>query len=442
MSAVFVHVSDIHFGQEQGGVVYVHDDVKARVIEDVAVMVAKLPAKRANGILVTGDIAYAGKHSEYKTAGKWLDALAAAVGCEQTDVHVVPGNHDIDRDEISMSAEFLLSRVDAEGESALDAIIASDTDREVFYRRFCAYRPFAEGYDCPLDNDGTLTQSKRIELTDDRAIRIWGLNSALICSKRKAEEGNLLLGARQRVLPIKAGEELVVLAHHPLSWLKDSADAKRYIRNRARVFISGHEHAPKVHIDKVRPGCDLMMLASGAMIPPTADEIYNYTYNLIEFDWDVASDALAVTVHPRAWADDEKAFKDAPEQLDGKGPRFVLACSQYGVVTGSPSMPQSDSECVRKSEPDIDEPRPAISEEVMPDEFPLLLLRFFRDLSPGQRLSVLAQLKVVPDGWNEALTHSTERKIVDGLVRSGRLDELQKAVEALTGGGENKKENE
>lgn len=431
MSAIFVHVSDIHFGQERGGVVVVHDDVKLRVIEDAARFVKSLPGERAHGVLVTGDIAYAGKPAEYQAAGEWLDKLAAAIGCEKTDVEVVPGNHDIDQSEISMSAEFLLSKVDEEGEPALDSIIASDNDREVFYHRFKAYQPFAEGYDCPLDKSGSLVQSRLLQLAPGRAVRFWGLNSAVICSKRRDEEGKLLLGARQRVLPRREGEELVVLAHHPLHWLKDSEDAKRYIRNRARVFISGHEHKPRVLVDTVRPGCDLMMMASGAMVPPTANGEYNYSYNVIEFAWDIDSDALAVTVHPRAWYDDDKDFRDAPEQLDGNGPTFVLGCQRYATAdSAGPAKADKSSPVVdASSQAEVD--IAICAEESMPDEFPLLLLKYFRDLKPGQRLVVLARLGAVPDDWDEPLTHAIERSKIDELARKGRLSELQQAIDAV-----------
>ena len=39
MSAGFIHLSDIHFGQENGGTVRIHNDVKERLIEDVALVV-------------------------------------------------------------------------------------------------------------------------------------------------------------------------------------------------------------------------------------------------------------------------------------------------------------------------------------------------------------------------------------------------------------------
>ena len=42
MSIGFVHLSDIHFGQEKGGKLWVHDDVKERLIDDVRLVVERL----------------------------------------------------------------------------------------------------------------------------------------------------------------------------------------------------------------------------------------------------------------------------------------------------------------------------------------------------------------------------------------------------------------
>jgi 3',5'-cyclic AMP phosphodiesterase CpdA len=107
MSAVFVHVSDIHFGQERDHALHVHDDVKEQLISDAAKVVAGLPSGVAQGILVTGDIAYSGSRSQYDAAGRWLDKLADSVGCATTRVQMVPGNHDMDRDKLSIGGELL-----------------------------------------------------------------------------------------------------------------------------------------------------------------------------------------------------------------------------------------------------------------------------------------------------------------------------------------------
>ena len=60
MSIGFVHLSDIHFGQEKGGQIRIHEDVRESLIEDVGRAVRNLEAGRASGIIVTGDIAFGG----------------------------------------------------------------------------------------------------------------------------------------------------------------------------------------------------------------------------------------------------------------------------------------------------------------------------------------------------------------------------------------------
>lgn len=64
----------------------------------------------------------------------------------------------------------------------------------------------------------------------------------------------------------------------------------------------------------------------------------------------------------------------------------------------------------------------------MPDEFPLLLLRYFRDLTQSQRLRVLVRLKLLPDSWAEPLNQAFERKLIDNLATANRLGELDEAI--------------
>ena len=204
MSIGFVHLSDIHFGQEKGGRIWIHDDVKDRLVDDVKIVAKNLESGHAAGVIVTGDIAYGGRASEYTAAAAWLDKVADAAGCDMTNIQVVPGNHDIDRDEITKLTEMMLDKIVVEGEPALDSFLQSHADRDLLFRRFSAYRPFAEGYRCPLDTNAELAEERVAELACGRAIRFIRLNSALACSKND-EEGRLLLGARQRVLRQSVG---------------------------------------------------------------------------------------------------------------------------------------------------------------------------------------------------------------------------------------------
>ncbi|MCE5268862.1 MAG: hypothetical protein LLG00_13365, partial [Planctomycetaceae bacterium] len=83
----FVHVSDIHFGQEkQNGTVVARDDVRTELLNDCRTREKTLGP--AEGILVTGDIAFSGKKEEYGRAAEWLDELTKAAGCAERTSHV------------------------------------------------------------------------------------------------------------------------------------------------------------------------------------------------------------------------------------------------------------------------------------------------------------------------------------------------------------------
>ena len=428
MSIGLVHLSDIHFGQEKGGMKSVHNDVKNCLIDDVRLVAKDFEAGQADGIIVTGDIAFSGCESEYVQAADWLDRIAKAAGCEIFDIQVVPGNHDIDRKEITALTEIMLEQIATNGESALDSFLEHDADRDLLFRRFSSYRPFAEGYRCPLDTNAELAEERIAALTPERSIRFIRLNSALVCSKKNDMMGKLLLGARQRVLNKRPGEELVVLCHHPLHWFQDSKDALLFIRNRARVFISGHEHYPKVNIEKIDSDRDLMMLAAGATVPPASSEELKYCYNLIEFDWDTKADALSVRVRPRAWVNDKKQFADDYVQLGGRGPRFTLACPKHSNSLQTKHLPTQEavvsgaSETVRINV--LNDHGAKAQEAAVADTYPLLLLRFFRDISTAQRVRILAVLGAIPPDWKGTLNESTERRAFDALVKAGRSDEI------------------
>lgn len=436
MSVAYIHLSDIHFGQEKGGEVTVHDDVKARLVDDVAQVVRTLPQRSAQGIIISGDIAYAGRADEYQKAAPWLDQLAAAAGCPNTAIQLVPGNHDIDRSKITHLVRRALEDIAAKGEPMLDAVLEAAVDREMFYARFDGYRPFAAGYGCPLDFEGGHAGERVIEIAPNRSLRFIGLNTALICGALREEHGRLLLGARQRVVPKRSGEEVVLIAHHPLAWLQDSDDAARYIRNRARVLITGHEHNPSARVDTVRDGCDVLMLAAGAAVPPHANDGYTYTYNLLEFAWDSATDGLQVTVTPRAWLDDDKNFRADGGKLGSEQRTFSLGCPNFRQAGQSPRHGETEhsdvaavcvGDDVLKS-PTPPEPDKRKGAESMDDRFAMLRLRFFRELSPAKRIAVLVKLGVLPEDWSEAMTHPIELRVIEKLRADGRLDDLERAL--------------
>src|SRR6267154_1543501 len=97
-----LHLSDIHFRKGESGDVYDLDtDLRNELERDVERLRTRLG--RIEGILVTGDIAYAGKKEEYEIARVWLEKLCNLLGCAHEAVWTVPGNHDVDRDVTAQS---------------------------------------------------------------------------------------------------------------------------------------------------------------------------------------------------------------------------------------------------------------------------------------------------------------------------------------------------
>ena len=448
MPVVFVHVSDIHFGQERDHVVHIHDDVKRELVADAAEVVAGLPSRSAHGILVTGDIAYAGKAEEYVQAGKWLDGLAEAIGCPRPRVRMIPGNHDVDRDKLSVGGRQLLDFIRAGGPAEYEKVMSNANDRATLFARFENYGRFSIGYECGLDEEAKSATDLRFKVGPDRWIRIVRLNSSLLChGEEQHDPPELVIGQRQFSIPRNPGEENVVLAHHPLHWYKDGTDFRRYVRSRARLFITGHEHDPKVDIDKVEYGCDVMMLASGAAVPFRSDEIYTHTYNVIEFDWDEGTDSLVVTMHPRAWNPERTCFEADNKRLGGREPRFTLGSPNFKRLGPVPAAPaQSEGDGVQP-EPVVElvptekaETGPGETALMPPDAegYELALLRFFRDLYESERLRILVDLEALPKESDERMTQGLERRLFDWLVRQGKLPETIAMIERLIGEREKK----
>jgi len=425
MSAGFVHLSDIHFGQEHGGAASIHDDIKECVIRDVQQMCKSFANGKADGILVTGDIAYSGLDHQYQFAAAWLDRIAKAAGCEIYDIQVIPGNHDVDRSTVTKLTEKMLDEIVEQGQTALDGYMSADADRAMLFNRFKHFMPFAEAYRCPLDQYGRVSEDRVVELSPGRAIRFVRLNSALT-SYGKPEEGNLLLGESQHVIKEQSGEEQIVLSHHPLRYFKDKDEALRYVKNRARIFISGHEHNSSITIEKVENGEDLMLLAAGATIPPknAAGGKRDYCFNLIEFDWDETTEALEVKIFPRTWNDDKKRFEASiPEESiihKLSCPNFRGAARPTNAAKTEPETASAETIVILPSVKDEGE----IESTKMEETYPLLVLRFFRDISYSQRIEILMKLGALPKNWSGNLNESRARSLIDWLIKKGRSDEV------------------
>lgn len=336
---VTLHLSDIHFGQEKGEDVEINRDARnmlARKVRDIADARAAAGRPPIGSIIITGDIAYSGKKKEFDEAVEWLAVVSNAAGSDPLSVQVVPGNHDVNRGSSPMVMG-MLEQLFRYGKSRLATILGSEQDRNALYYRFKAYQEFANGYGCPLDQNGGNAGEKEHVLAPGLTLRIVGLNTALICcGKENNKKPKLMLGSRQRIIEEVDDVEYIVLMHHPLSWLRDGEDAQRYIDNRARILMCGHEHQPKVQEREVDGNGKLLIIDAGATVPDKVDEEYTYAFNVIEIDLTDQRDAIDVTVDTYRWKQTGKRFEqDTSEHEDGAPKVYRLPCPKFAAVVAS-----------------------------------------------------------------------------------------------------------
>ncbi len=210
---LLLHVSDIHFKEtEVGQPRQPESRLRSDLIEDVKKMRAQI-GRPVDGILLSGDTAFAGKAIEYDFAYKWLEeVLCPAAGCSIEEVFVIPGNHDVDRTaEIGPAQRAARTALREISPAAADAEVRKWLrDRwssSVIFGPIENYNRFAAKFICALrpylaDDEKAGTAEKDLParpfacrdltLNDGSKLRLWGFNSVMVCGADDAE-GTMLI---------------------------------------------------------------------------------------------------------------------------------------------------------------------------------------------------------------------------------------------------------
>jgi 3',5'-cyclic AMP phosphodiesterase CpdA len=307
---VLLHLSDIHFNKESSGGRYdPDDDLRNELDIDAQRMLEKLGT--INGILVTGDVAYAAQKEEYEIATSWLNSLCHKLNCQPENVWTIPGNHDIDRSVIQKSRTLQIYRKTLRDCTlgSLDEEIAylmkDEIARKAIFQPLENYNKFAAQFSCNIDADNP-TWHQDIALNDGSQLRILGLNSVLVSDRFDDSETNkMVLGASQSLPKRIEGVEYITLCHHPLDWLRDADNVHAHFTDRVRLQLFGHKHSQRV--DRIG---DTVRLTAGAVHPYRGEGGWKPRYNVIVLSVD-GSDGnrnLGVTIYPRVWSEESLCF--------------------------------------------------------------------------------------------------------------------------------------
>jgi predicted MPP superfamily phosphohydrolase len=180
----WLHLSDWH----QRGTDFDRTVVRDALVDDIRGRASIAPALAdIRFVIFSGDIAFAGRQAEYEAAKEHLlEPVQACLGIEARDFFLIPGNHDLDRDEVSRFAPPTLRKplTEAETKEWLTDIRMRDRVLEPFG----AFIKFAAGYSGQAD---AAFASRRDLDVGGRRVALLGLNSALMCGRRLNEKGEV-----------------------------------------------------------------------------------------------------------------------------------------------------------------------------------------------------------------------------------------------------------
>lgn len=421
-----LQVSDIHF---QSGVSETALDpftnARRALIVDVETLVAKYgPVDR---IIVSGDIAFAGKTEEYEMALRWLLPLCSAAGADLGKILVVPGNHDIDCDTIhatpviEMVQQSLRTAGLSENEAEARKYLLNRESVEVLLRPHLAYNEFAARFECHISGpEGLHWEKAELPLNDGRKLVIRGMTSTLCSDWKKDADGNLFINRSQYEIFSDPSCVFVVVSHHPPEWTS-ARDAMNDGLRAAAIQLFGHKHLlrPMRHGDSVRIG-------AGAVQPEGEGRaaIAAFGYSMLQLRVEDGSDrspTLVVTVLPRRWASQPPPRYEADRGVDGSEewifklplPRWTGAAPAVAAQP-APAPPEQRSAAMPED----------------PDRFAetrSLFLRFFA-LPYSRRFEICGKLNVVVEDDRGLPDYEKFVRALRRAIDGGRKQELAQAI--------------
>lgn len=402
----FAHLSDIHFaGYAAGAVFDLESDIRNELVIDLQQLVER--AGPLDALLIGGDVAGKGKTSEYKVAERWITELCGEFGIPTERVYCVPGNHDVDQQVIkgdpvlkTIQDSLLECRID-EIDARLEALLSSGDNRALLLSALEPYNQFAAQYECDMGISDLYWE--QVVPFGEIKLQLIGLASPIVSGPSDVqvpEASRLVIGPQPRMIHRARDTFIIVLCHHPPSWLRDRESAETFLR-RAHLQLYGHQHS----FDVGRSGAGLRIDA-GAVHPARDEDPWNPSYNLVSLlaDGGEASD-VTVDVYARQLLPE---MKFGPISKEEDMSRDTISV-KFEQASGAPPAPLAEA----PETTSVDE-----------REF----AQAYVSLSPDLRLNVGDSLGLLEEGDDGLPESARLRKIFQTARADQRLAELKERL--------------
>jgi predicted MPP superfamily phosphohydrolase len=349
----WLHLSDWH----QKGTEFDREVVLEGLLNDIKKRADISPSlTEVDFIVFSGDLAFSGKPEEYKIAKeKLFDPILKETGLKPDRLFIVPGNHDLDQDELKLFSSDLQKPIESEAQT--QEWLTNERKRRKLQDLFWAFTKFVTDYTGQISPDYA---DSCVWLINGKNISIRGLNSALGCGRRDNERGTLVVGEPQ-IRESKQGlaekDIKIAVLHHPLDWLAehDFLRIERPLRSSFDFILCGHTHRPRVDASHSTQG-NAVIIPAGASYRKRVEESPHYTssYNFVHLDFEKGNGSVFLrrwNDEMSEWAEDIGSaragkfdFELTKIKMDNKLDLFVSPAVPSGPqYKATPSIPLNDS---------------------------------------------------------------------------------------------------
>lgn len=237
MKALILHVSDIHLREGHSNPCIPKFEFIARAVQN------EEPDLEEAIVVISGDLAFAGKKSEYELGKACLDALSTDLKKRMhfKNVHfvLVPGNHDCDFSGNQKIRSLAIGAIRS-GELPDDEMIECCCKPQLEFVRFRNDYPTGK----PHREESLLHWDYQITF-GDFSIEFRCFNTAWM-SQLREEQGTLHVPdlVAQRNANHNPSDYIVSVFHHPYNWMPAESFRrfKSLVEDSSDLILTGHEH--------------------------------------------------------------------------------------------------------------------------------------------------------------------------------------------------------
>ena len=281
-TVTWLHISDFHFRESEE---WPQEAVLSAMLEDISGRCAT--GLVVDFILVSGDLAFSGKDSEYDLVESFLGKLSSATELPCDMIFCVPGNHDVQRER--HKTLFSGARQNLQSANDVYAFLADTDERDTLLLRQEGFSRFQERVFAGQDRRKTSDSLGYVSVlqVDDLRIAILGLNSAWLSEGGDTDERQIVLGEHQVLraidIAVAASPHVIIgMQHHPFDYLRrfDQQSTQRRLEEACHLFHCGHLHQPDATQAVTRTGKCLTMSAGASF----ESRVFHNAYSLIALD--------------------------------------------------------------------------------------------------------------------------------------------------------------